>query len=178
MKKRFKVKQMEQSKHQAPAEPQEELPGKTGLLDDAPIVADLKIAVEGVKDGYEAWDMTEPVRGDQPIEIIDQAKPAYDGPPRTLAELHAQILAKRANPPPAYVPPAPTARQSEQTRLEMEAGAKAIGKHALQQAGRIIPPHDPREGNSGVPVQRTGEEQEYPNIRGHNQSKEMGSRAV
>lgn len=165
MKKRFKVKQMEATQQNSAPDSPEELPVKTGLLDDP-------------KDTYAEWDMTRPVQNDNPINIIDQAPPAYDGPPRTLAELHEQIMAKRNNPPPVYIPPAPTERQSEQTRLEMEAGAKAVGKHALQQAGRIIPPHDPREGNAGVPLQRTGSEQEYPNFRGDNRSKELGSRNV
>lgn len=54
----------------------------------------------------------------------------------------------------AYVPPPLTDRQSERTRMEMEAGRRAQAKHQAQFDSRPGATRDPREGGPATPVHR------------------------
>lgn len=81
-----------------------------------------------------------------------------------------KLLADRNKPEPVYVPPAPHPRQLEQTRLEMEAGAKRVAENEAEQ--RPVHPRDPSEGTS-TPVYRPVEF--VPNM---NQGTKVGARQV
>lgn len=79
--------------------------------------------------------------------------------PRTLAELHDRIVALR-QPKPAYVPPPPTERQAERTRLEMEAGRRATERATAQQTARPATQPDRTQGVN-TPVHRPADYDEY-----------------
>jgi hypothetical protein len=78
---------------------------------------------------------------------------AAKGREHLLQQMRAHSEMEAANKK-SYVPPVPTERQSERTRMEMEAGARAAARHAAQQASRPIPARDPREGGPPIPVHR------------------------
>lgn len=70
-------------------------------------------------------------------------------------DLMKTLEARSNQKPPEYVPPPPTERQMEQTRIEMEAGARRVAMHEQQKAFRPPPPKEElaREGST-TPVMR------------------------
>lgn len=65
----------------------------------------------------------------------------------------AKIMEERNKPEPVYVPPTPHPRQLEQTRLEMEAGAKRVAENEAERVHRPVAAPDPGQGTT-VPVYR------------------------
>lgn len=57
------------------------------------------------------------------------------------------------NKPKEYVPPPRTERQMSALEEELAAGARAVQRNAAQQAARLPPPQDPKEGFT-TPVYR------------------------
>lgn len=89
---------------------------------------------------------------DAPINFIE--------PAATRETLMEQILKQRNEPPPVYTPPARTGRQMSQLEEEMEAGRKALarhaaGQHARREVAQPIPP-SPADGKM-TPVYRPGD---------------------
>ena len=72
----------------------------------------------------------------------------------TWPEFEAQVMSARNQPKPEYVPPVPTARQAEKTRLEMEAGAKRTAYFQEQERLRQQIPPDPSDAPLPTPVFR------------------------
>ncbi len=67
--------------------------------------------------------------------------------------LHRKLREHANKPKPVYVPPPITESMAQRIREEQEAGARAVAKHAAQQAARPQPPRDPKEGFT-TPVYR------------------------
>lgn len=93
------------------------------------------------------------------VKIPDEADdvrvriPDADKATIELNDFVAKIMEERNKPEPVYVPPAQHPRQVEQTRLEMEAGAKRVAENEVEQGNRPVPVRDPSEGTS-TPVYR------------------------
>lgn len=78
-----------------------------------------------------------------------------------LQEFLKQVNLANQPPPPPPPPPEMTVRQRTQIEEEMEAGRKAVARHAAQQAHRPQPKPDPTEGKT-TPVFRP--EDYIPNL--------------
>lgn len=78
---------------------------------------------------------------------------AAKGRGHLLDQLRAHAATTAANKK-EYVPPPPTDRQSENTRLEMEAGARASARAQAQLDSRPQPARDPRDPGPNTPVHR------------------------
>lgn len=72
---------------------------------------------------------------------------------KRLRQVQDEILAKRNIKPTVYIPPPVSAQVAEQTRMEMEEGAKRV---ALASANKVVRPRDPADGTS-TPVYRPRE---------------------
>lgn len=83
--------------------------------------------------------------------------------PEDHHELLRRIRENSQHTPNQPPPVGPTVRQAEQTRLEMEAGAKRSAYYAEQEAKRPRPAPEPNQGtNTEVP--RSGEYQYEPGL--------------
>lgn len=101
-----------------------------------------------------------PATIEEPVYVPTRGhEPTTDGE-RLRQFLHQVRL---DNPPPAEPapPPAMTERQKSQIELEMEAGRRAVARHAAQAAHRPQPKPDPTEGKT-TPVFRP--EDYVPNL--------------
>lgn len=161
MKKRSRERQMPTEEQQSQA-PQAETPRpasepKTCNICERPLPCPLhdKPAVDLPDEAPKSTALIE----DAPDEPRQQ-EPRDRDEPRTLQELHDRIIELR-QPKPVYQPPPPTVRQAEQTRLEMEAGRRAVQRAEASQSFRPNQT-DPTEGTN-TPVYRPGDVDEYRN---------------
>lgn len=72
---------------------------------------------------------------------------------KQLAEFLQKVQLANQPPPPPAPPPEMTQRQRTQIEEEMEAGRRAVSRHAAQQANRPQPKPEPTEGKT-TPVFR------------------------
>jgi len=126
----------------------------TGLVPNDPITAAVTAAVAKV----------------QPQPRVSEPPPTSEvvlDPDAPRDDLERQLLALRDPPAPVeVVPPKPTARQRQNTELEMQAGRKRVEHFKALDKNREQPKPDPREGST-IPVMRSGD---YQHEKG-NQSK-------
>jgi hypothetical protein len=84
-----------------------------------------------------------------PVATEDQASPAA----RSIEELHERIIAMRNEKPPEYVAPALHPAIAENTRLEMEEGAKRVAYIENERAKLL----QPKPEVESTPVYRPAE---------------------
>ncbi len=141
--------------------PQNETPPETDMEASAPTanpqaeVADREAAAleEQLQVQQLAQKRSESEQVGEELEKVTLIGAAAKGRDHLLAQMRKHAETEAANKK-TYVPPPQTERQSENTRLEMEAGRRAQQKHAAQQANRPVPARDPREAGPANPVHR------------------------
>lgn len=116
--------------------------------DEDALDAQINSALEAIPDA--------PPPSDEPVVLAEaEEEPLVSVAARGREYLMQKMREHAEKPKPVYVPPPITEKMQANINAEMEAGRRAVAKHAEQQALRPVPVKDKSEGTS-TPVFRPG----------------------